>query len=449
MPAALPPIGRTKSLVSRLWRYRWAIGLLVSVAAGIIYRLIWLQDMEYKGDEAWTFTQVQAFWQTHHLLLIGMPSSVRLPNSGMSFWVFLAISSILPSNDPLALTRAIQLMNVIAILLLAIFVLKGVERSEREPWLWSVALVSVNPLAVLFSRKIWPPDTLPVFTVGMLVGWWYRRSLWGAFLWGLVGAFLGQIQLGGFFFAAAFVGCTLLFDRRSVHWSAWFAGSILGVLPMVPWLIVVIRFAQNAYGMSQYNLLFVLLRTSESIYLFIRHWLSLSLGLDLRYSLGDNFATFLEYPTIGHTRVYLGVALFGVVILIFLIILVRLAFRLYAQPRPTVELIFCPRSATTLALSAAFWGYGLLLTSTLLPSYLHYLNVAFSLPALWLAWLARVGSSGSIGSVANSRLLLSGLVLAQACITITFLSYIHETQFIKGDYGTVYRAQRHLDAHEN
>jgi hypothetical protein len=105
----------------------------------------------HKGDEAWTFMQVQAFWRTHDLLLIGMASGVGLPNSGMSFWVFLAISSILPTNDPLALTRAVQLMNVIAILLLAIFALKGVERSEREPWLWSVALVSVNPLAVLFS----------------------------------------------------------------------------------------------------------------------------------------------------------------------------------------------------------------------------------------------------------------------------------------------------------
>ena len=85
--SALAPIGRTTSLVSRLWRYRWAFGLFVSVAAGVIYRLIWLQDIEYKEDEAWTFTQVQAFWQTHQrLLLIGMPSSAGLPNSGMS-WV--------------------------------------------------------------------------------------------------------------------------------------------------------------------------------------------------------------------------------------------------------------------------------------------------------------------------------------------------------------------------
>src|SRR5262249_6369744 len=159
----------------------------------------------------------QAFWKTHHLLLIGMPSSAGLPNSGMSFWVFLAMSSILTLGDPLALARAVQLMNVVAILLLATFALKGVERSEREPWLWSVALVSVNPLAVLVSRKIWPPDALSIFTVAMLVGWWYRRRWWGAFVWGVVGALLGQIQLGGFFFSAAFVGCTLLFDRHSVR----------------------------------------------------------------------------------------------------------------------------------------------------------------------------------------------------------------------------------------
>ena len=443
MPTALPPIGRMTSLVSRLWRYRWAFGLSVSVAAGVIYRLMWLQDIEYKEDEAWTFTQVQAFWQTHHLLLIGMPSSAGLPNSGMSYWVFLALSSILPISDPLALTRAVQLMNVVAILLLAVFALKGVERSEREPWLWSVALVSVNPLAVLFSRKIWPQDTLPVFTVGMLVGWWYRRRWWGAFLWGLVGALLGQIHLGGFFFAAAFVGCTLLFDRRSVRWPCWFAGSIVGALPMVPWVIAAIGFAQNAHGANQYGPHLILLRIINSIYLFIRHWLSMSLGLDLQYSLGDNFTAFLAYPTIGHTRMYIGAALFSVVVAIFLIILVRLAFRIYAQPRPTNDLIFCPSSETTLALSAAFLGYGLLLTTTLLPPALHYLNVAFSLPALSLAWLTRVGSGRSTGSVANSRLLLTCLVLAQACLTIAFLGYIHETQFINGDYGTAYQAQPH------
>jgi hypothetical protein len=393
-PGVLRSTGFTTSLVSRLLRHRWSIGLFVSVAVGIIYRLIWLQDMEYKGDEAWTFTQVQAFWQTHHLRLIGMPSSAELPNPGMSFWVFLALSSILPINDPLALARAVQLMNVVAILLLTIFALKGVERSEREPWLWSVALVSVNPLAVLFSRKIWAQDTLPVFTVGMLVGWWYRHRGWGAFLWGLIGALLGQIHLGGFFFSAAFVGCTLLFDRRSVRWFAWFLGSIVGALSMVPWFIVAIGFARNAYGVNEYGPLFILLRIIKSIYLFIRHWLSLALGLDLHYSLGDNFAAFLECPTIGHTQVYLGAMLFGIVILIFSMILVRLAFQIYAKPRTTIELIFGPRSGTTLALNAAFWGYGLLLTATLRPIFLHYFNVAFSLPALWLVWL----------SIARSRL---------------------------------------------
>jgi len=218
-----------------LWQKRWALGLGAAIAAGVFFRLVWLYDVEYKGDEAWSFSEVKKYWETHTLRTIGMPSSAGLPNAGMSLWVFVAISTILPIVDPLELTRSVQVLNIVAILFLTIFVQKSIPPHEREPWLFSVALVSINPLAVLFSRKLWPPDIFPLFTLGLLVGWWHRGRRWGAFLWGLVGALLGQIQLAGFLFAAAFVGCTLLFNRRGVHWLAWFVGSILGALPLMPW----------------------------------------------------------------------------------------------------------------------------------------------------------------------------------------------------------------------
>jgi hypothetical protein len=214
----------------------WAIGLAAVIAAGIAFRLVWLDDVEYKADEVWTLQHVQAFWRTGELPLVGMPASVGTPNAGLSIWVFIALSALVPIDTPLPLTRAVELMNVAAILLLLGFVLRGVARREREPWLWSVALASVNPFAVGFSRKIWPPDLLLLFTVSMLAGWWHRRRWWGGFLWGVLGALLGQIQLVGFLFAAMFVLCTVLLDRRSVRWVAWFAGSVLGSLPMLPWL---------------------------------------------------------------------------------------------------------------------------------------------------------------------------------------------------------------------
>jgi hypothetical protein len=415
------------------WRHRWTIGCVIAVAAGIVFRLIWIEDIEYKADEAWTFSHVQAFWQTRHLPLVGMESGAGIPNCGMSLWVFIALSSIVPLNDPLALTRAVQLVNIASILLLAIFVLTSIERPEREPWLWSVALVSVNPLAVLFSRKIWAQDTLPLFTTCMLIGWWYRHQGWGSFLFGLLGALLGQIHFGGFFFAAAFVCCTLLFDRRSVRWSTWFAGSILGVLPLIPWLAVLSSGNQHLRGALLPNPL-----------LPIIHWFSMALGIDLHYSLGGSFRAFLAYPAIAGTPIYLATALLCIIIFIFSIVLVRLAFRLRVQPAGSIRLLVDVSSTTWLALIAAFCGYGLLLIAILQPIELHYWVIAFSLPMLSLAKLAQVGSNGSSSaSIANSRFLLSALVLAQACLTISFLGYVHETKFIKGDYGIVYRAQTH------
>jgi hypothetical protein len=423
---------RLRVIGTAWWRQRWAIGCVLAIAAGIMFRLIWIEDVEYKSDEAWTFLHVQDFWQTRHLPLVGMESSGGIPNCGMSLWVFIALSTIVPFDDPLALTRVVQLVNIASILLLAMFVLTSIEPSEREPWLWSVALVSVNPLAVLFSRKIWAPDILPLFATCMLIGWRYRHQVWGSFLFGLLGALLGQIQLDGFFFAAAFVCCTLAFDRCSVRWSAWFAGSILGVLPLIPWLAVLSSGNQHMSGASFPNPL-----------LPVIHWFSMALGIDLHYSLGGSFRPFLAYPTIAGTPIYLTTAFLCIIILIFSILVIRLAFRLRVQPAGTIRRLVDVSSTTWMALTAAFCGYGLLLIAIMRPIDLHYWTIAFSLPMLSLAKLGPMGSNGDGASIASSRCLLSTLVLAQACLTMSFLGYVHETKFIKGDYGIVYRAQTH------
>ena len=455
-------------LADTVWQRRWAIGLAASIAGGIVFRLIWLPDMEYKGDEAWTFAHVEQFWHAYRLEPVGMMSSAGFPNAGMSLWAFLAISSILPVIDPLALARAVQVSNVAAIFLLAVFVQKGVDRAEREPWLWSIALVSVSPLAVIFSRKIWPPDILPMFTMTMLIGWWYRGRWWGGFLWGLVGAILGQIQLCGFLFAASFFACTLAFARRSVHWPAWLVGSVLGTLPSLPWLLSIgeklLSIGEKHYGISDGSVLGTppslpwLLRIGEKLLsIGEKHygisgarfyhpfflWLEMALGIDLHDLLGEDFWPFLAYPRLGVHHTYLAAACLGIIVLIFLIVLFRLGRRFFGNPFRTLQLLFGPRSPTVLSLDAACWAYGLLLTVMPGPVYLHYLVVAFSLPALWLAWLVRAGESSSERAAARSRLLLSGMVLAQAFTTVVFLAYVHEIQFIRGDYGTAYRSQSH------
>jgi hypothetical protein len=405
-----------------------AWGLAAAIAAGIAFRLIWLRDVEFKMDEAGAMYLLREFWTSHQFPLIGIDSSTGLPNPGLNLWVLIAISAVLPTLGLLDMTRAIAVANIAAILGLAWFSLRGIDRTEREPWLWSVALVSVNPLAVLYSRKLWAQELFPLFTVPFLIGWYYRSRHWGAFLWGIVGALLGQIHLTGFLFAAPFAAVTFLFARASVRWPAWFAGSVLGTLPLIPWLIDAFT---RAHGTKPPEL--------QNPAVPFGNWVNYVLGLDLRRPLGDDFAAFAAFPRIGDTPSYIvTIALVANAILFLLIFVTRMRRRsevaassLWVQLRET---------ETGLVLLAGFVGFCTLLAAMLHPAYYTYLIVAFALPSLSIAWIALTGAGTQL---AAPRRLLTGMVVAQAALALAFLCFVHQTQIIHGDYGTAYGSQPH------
>ena len=422
----------------------WAVGLAAAIAAGIVFRLVWLEDIEYKADEIWTLQHVQDFWRGSELPVVGMPASVGVPNAGLSVWIFIGLSAFVPVDTPLQLTRAVELLSICAILLLLGFVRYGIARGEREPWLWSTAFAAVNPFAVTFSRKIWPPDVLLLFGVGFLAAWWHRRRWWGGFLWGMLGAVLGQIQLAGFLFAAMFVLCTILLDCRSVRWLAWFMGSVLGSLPMLPWLAELLTMLkERVSSMSPHAFLVPHVMTADlGVFLpkFVVFWLNLMLGSGLDYSLGSNYREFLAFPS----NTYATGGLVAGAIALFAIVVVRLCRQLYATRALGFTAIADPNSSTALALCAGFAAYGVLLTVVTSNTLsLYYLIVPFPLPWVMLACCVAAGSREGRRSIANGRRLLSALVLLQACITLSFLNYVHGTTEIHGDYGTPYRAQLH------
>ena len=82
-------------------------------------------------------------------------------------------------HEPPDLARAVQILNVLAILLLVVFIVRLIPPEDREPWFWAVALMCLNPLAVLFHRKIWQPCVFPMITLILLVSWWRRERRWG------------------------------------------------------------------------------------------------------------------------------------------------------------------------------------------------------------------------------------------------------------------------------
>jgi hypothetical protein len=412
--------------------------LLVSLSfcllAGAALRLVWPADIEYKADEAWTFQHSRAAG----LPWLGMPSSVDIPNPGMSLWVFMALQRVSGADDPPALARAVQTVNVAALVLLVVFAVRCVSKSEREPWLWAAALIAVNPLAVLFHRKIWPPCLLPLLTLAMLYGWWHRRRWGPAFLWGLLGVCLGQIHMAGFFFAGGFALWALLFDRpwrERVAWRSWLAGSALGALPMLPWLIYLVRHPSER-PINPYRWVHAFERK------FWIRWFSESFGFGIDYTFGPYFREFQRYPLLAGHPTYLVAVLHLFVAVVAAVLMGRGVLSLWRRRADWRGLWIGRASESAFTQNAALWGFGLLLTLSSFSIHRHYMIVLFPLEFLWLARLALNSGAASERSLRLGRALLLSLCLAQFFLSANMLAFIHARQNFAGtEYGVPYGAQ--------
>jgi len=416
--------------MTRFLAGRWGwIGLAAALIVGVGLRLLWGADIEYKLDEAWTFRRSQEAGRTEPLLTLGMPTSAGFRNPPLSVLVFVGLARLSGAYDPETLARAVQLLNVAALLLLIGFILRFVPAREREVWLWATALAALNPLVILYQRKIWPPSVLPLFSVVLLAGWQRRERAWGALTWGLIGACMGQIHLAGFFFAAGLAGWALLFDRQAVRWRYWFLGNVLAGLLLLPWLAALVTGGWD-HPAGSHRLAHVLEGK------FWLRWICEPLGLSLAYTLDRDFLDFLTYPLLGGHRTYLGGLLHIVMLAAGGAILLGAACRCW-QRRLWPGAWANRDSPTSFTLGAALWGFGCLLTVSTMPIHRHYLWTAFPLTFVWLAWLALEPDR-----LRRGRALLAVLCLAQGLIAFQFLDYIHANQrIIRGEYSLPYRAQ--------
>lgn len=403
-------------------RRRTAAALGVAVLLGVLLRVVWAGDMEFKDDEAMLFAHATGSdpWPG-----VGDLSGVGTVNPGMGIWVYSAKAQGLGLTTPVALARGVMAINVGALLALVAFSLRVVAPREREPWLWATALFAVSPLAILFSRKIWIQSPLPAFVAVVLLGWWRRGRAAGAFAWGLVGAWLGQIHLSGFFFAAALAAATAIWDRAGARWRWWLAGSLAGALSLIPWLLRVFDSPGGDRSLS------ALLELQ-----FWRRWLTYPLGFDIGESFGSDLGGFLAWPTAGGSGAYLVAAVLVAILLGAMAVFVEaIAITVWPRKRERPRPLGGPRSSSAIAVRAAVWGYGLLLSVSGAYVYRHYLIVLFALPFVALA-------AAALLRPALGRRVLAGLVVAQAALSVLYLTYVHEHGGAPGgDYGVSYDAQ--------
>jgi len=142
------------------WLEPALLGLIVVVAAWLRLRQLGL--MEFKADEA---LAVRIGRDIIHgdFRTVGLTSSAGAKNPPL--FVYLAALPLLVWDDPRSPTAFVAVSAVVAVALLY-FVLR--RRFGGLAALTAAALLATAPWAVLYGRKLWAQDFLPVVTVGLL-----------------------------------------------------------------------------------------------------------------------------------------------------------------------------------------------------------------------------------------------------------------------------------------
>ncbi len=271
------------------------LGIVVILAAAAVLRLGWPGLTEFKADEARLLALALDMAQGGGLAVRGISSSVGFPNFPMSVWIYALPLVVWPHLY--AATLFTGLLNVLAMAAGYWFV--------RRYWgakaaLAATLLLAVSPWAIIYSRKIWAQNLLPLF----VMGWGISAALAfverrGKFilLHFLCLAIAVQAHLG----AIALVPITavyLFIFRRRVDWKWVGIGSLAAGATAVPFLLYLWQNRGQAASLSG--------TVSESVISLQSFQLTatLSLGANIHSLAGpEAFAAYLA-QTPGMTAVY-------------------------------------------------------------------------------------------------------------------------------------------------
>ncbi len=225
------PVGGLKGLAQRHWQ-EWLLVAALMGLAGLL-RMNWVGISEFKADEA-RLLALALDMADGKIALRGISSSVGLPNFPMSVWLYALPLVVWP--HPYAAILFTGLLNTLAVLACYWLV--------RRYWgmvaaVAATLMFAVSPWAVIFSRKIWAQNLLPLFVMLWVIGLALAlvdrkpRFMWLALVALTVAV---QIHLAALALVPATLVLLIVFWRR-LSWKDVLIGAGLGVLTAVPFFI--------------------------------------------------------------------------------------------------------------------------------------------------------------------------------------------------------------------
>lgn len=431
---------KTRSVAQKAF---WA-----ALGIGAALRFLWLSDIEYKGDEVYIFERVAASLglsgaQAEPFSWLGMKSGVGPRNPGLSVWIFIVLGHLFQISTPVELARAVVTLNLAGFLTAHFFIQKVLkEEKTQDLWYWGLALAAVNPFFILYQRKLWAQSVLGIFSILFLWAWFRRDTKNGAFFWGFLGAIMGQIHMSGFIYALAFILCDRALKKNSkivTHSVSWFQGSILGALPLLPWIKYALHenhasIAETGLRLPSLNPHYWVVWASEAFGLHFGKIVGLKVGGPFYQQLKSLW----QFPLLSPLQPsWIGLLLNASVLLIALFLAVLIFIKI---PRTFRAIrLRVPRSQTLLAIGIAAAVYGLLLTASVQQVHRFYLLVTFP--------LIFVSTAGLICWAYPKKAIPTffTLIVLEALTSFHFLAYIHDRGGApEGDYGLSFSEQVRL-----
>jgi Dolichyl-phosphate-mannose-protein mannosyltransferase len=388
------------------------LALCVTVAAAAATRLSWLNLMEFKGDEAaacslalhalgYSEPGVGRFFPTE-----GLISSIGVPNPPL--FVYLMAIPLAIVRSPIAAVSVVAAANVVSI-----WVCYLVGKRCFSPFVGvaAAALYAVSPWGIIFSRKIWAQDLLPLCTTLFILelhALLVRRKPAAVFWLFLIATAATQLHFSAWILAPI-LGVALVLGRDAIERRWLILGAATAALLYAPFLV---EHAGSIYRASGHRVSSHAPGIVARFEAAARFTFAIVGGDKMSFLLGSQSK--LAAPV----SLVLGpAALAGLVI----------AYRA-CQQRPLREV----------RMLLAVWSVLPLIALSILPvhDHIHYFIIIFPLPFLGIAYL--------VERLAARRQLLAGLAFSACLICFLtldagiFRTIVHDGG-APGDYGVAYR----------
>ena len=210
------------------WEWYGLAGI-VTIAAWLRYSHFGL--LEFQGDEAYAAQLALQFVKTGKLPLAGLMSSVGVTNPPL--FIYLLIPMFAVNANPAFVSGCIALLGLAAVVMTW-----HIGRKYYGPVAGLVAglFFAVSPWAVIYSRKIWAQDFVPVFATATM--WAMHALVLGkkpkAIFWCvLLPLCVVQIHYSGIALTAAVI-VIIAWLRPRIDWRFAVAGIVAAGITLAP-----------------------------------------------------------------------------------------------------------------------------------------------------------------------------------------------------------------------